>query len=89
MAAVKSHFRTLNWTTQLLNEPHLLLRITDVLTASLITEVMEWDIEANLENTSNKQVHLSKLIYSIRSCGVSFDVWRKKNTGGKQSSVYD
>ena len=73
----------------IVDELHLLLRITDVLTSNLITEVIEWDIEENLESTSNKQVHLNKLINSIRSCGVSFDVWKKKNADGKESSIYD
>ena len=58
----------------IVDELHLLLRITDVLTANLITEVIEWDIEANLDNKQNKDTHLNKLVSCIRSCGVSFSV---------------
>ena len=68
---------------------HLLLRITDILTANLITEVIEWDIEEYLENKKNKDAHLNKLVSSIRSCGVSFSVWKKKNADGKESNVHD
>ena len=73
----------------IVDELHLLLRITDVLTSNLITEVIDWDIEESILNTSNKQAHLNKLINSIRSCGVSFNVWKKKNADGKESSVHD
>ena len=71
------------------DELHLLLRITDVLTANLITEVTDCDIQANLENKQNKETHLNKLVSCIRSCGVSFSVWRKKNADGKESNVHD
>jgi len=71
------------------DELHLLLRITDILTANLITEVIEWDIEEYLENKKNKDAHLNKLVSSIRSCGVSFSVWKKKNADGKESNVHD
>ena len=71
------------------DELHLLLRITDVLTANLITEVTEWDIQANLENKQNKDTHLNKVVSCIRSCGVSFSVWRKKNADGKENNVHD
>ena len=59
------------------------MRITDELTAKLITEAIEWGIEESIQNTNNKQAHLNKLLNS-RSCGVSFDVWKKKNADGKK-----
>ena len=64
------------------DELHLLLRITDILTANLITEVIEWDIEECLENKKNKDAHLNKLVSSIRSCGK-----RKMLTGKKAMSM--
>ena len=36
-----------------------------------------------------KGKHLKKLIETIRSCGVSFEVWQKKNADGKESGTYD
>ena len=49
-----------------------------MLTANLITEVNDWDIEESIENLINKQAHLNKFIHSRRSCGMSFDVWERK-----------
>lgn len=40
-------------------------------------------------NKNNQQSHLNMLINSIRSCGVSFDVWKKKNADSKESGVHD
>jgi len=62
----------------IVDELHFLLRITDVLTANLITEVIEWDIEANLDTKQNKDTHLNKLVSCTRYCGVSFSLWKKK-----------
>ena len=56
-----------------------------MLTANLVTEVNDWDVEESIENL-NKQAHLNKFIHSRRSCEVSFDVW-EKNAGGKESSA--
>ena len=71
------------------DELHLLLRITDILTANLITEVIEWDMEENTENSQNKYTHLNKLVSCIRSTGVSFKIWTKKNVDGKKSNLPD
>ena len=71
------------------DELHLLLRITDVLTANLITEVTDWDIEANLEEktkqrcTPKQASQLHKILWSV-FCGLE-----KKNADGKQSNVHD
>lgn len=34
-------------------------------------------------------MHLTKLVQSIRSCGVSFDVWEHCNADGKASGKHD
>lgn len=74
----------------IVDELHLLLRVTDVLMANLITEVMEWDKEDEFDKKGGAEnVHLEKLIDTIRSCGVSFEVWEKKNADGKGSGTYD
>ncbi|XP_028410462.1 uncharacterized protein LOC114533075 [Dendronephthya gigantea] len=74
-----------------LDELHLMLRITDVLTKSLINQALEWDIKDNIpkapKNRSNQ--HLTDLVRSINECGVTFNVWEKKNADGKGSGVYD
>lgn len=63
-----------------MDELHLLLRIIDLLTANSTTEIIDYDVEKSVENTSCKQVHINKLINSIRSSGVSFDVRKKKES---------
>ncbi len=73
------------------DELHLLLRITDVLTSNLVDEVLTWDQEDDFKKTNKdiKGKHLKKLIETIQSCGVTFDVWPKKNADGKESGLYD
>jgi hypothetical protein len=75
----------------IVDELHLLLRITDVLTSNLVDEVLTWDQEDDFQKTNQeiKGKHLKKLIETIRSCGVSFEVWQKKNADGKESGTYD
>ena len=68
------------------DEFHLLLRITNILTANLITVVTKWHIE---ENSRNKVTHLNKLVSCVRSTGMSFMVSKKKNADGKESNVHD
>jgi hypothetical protein len=63
----------------IVDELHLLLRVTDVLMTNLITEAMGWNKDEGFEKRSGaKNVHLEKLINTIQSCGVSFQVWKKK-----------
>ena len=71
-----------------MDELHLLLRITDVLLDNIITEVIDWDKEDDFDTNSNQQkgAHLRKLVTTIRSCGVGFDVWEPKNPADKKSS---
>ena len=45
----------------IVDELHLLLRITDILTSNLITEAIEWDVEENIENKNQQQTHLNML----------------------------
>ena len=75
----------------IVDELHLLLRITDVLTTNLIDEVLTWDQEDDFDKTNKEQKgkHLRKLIDAVRSCGITFDVWQQKNADGKVSGTYD
>ena len=63
-----------------LDEIHLLLRITDVLLANLIEDAMEWDDKSDFlkKKGEAKGVHLHKLVQTINSCGVTFTIWEKK-----------
>ena len=62
----------------------------DVLTKSLINEALEWDAKDNKDKAPKNRLnkHLSD-INCIQSCGVSLNVWEKKNADGKGSDMYD
>lgn len=55
----------------ILDELHLLLRISDILIDNIVQDAMQWyDKETWI--TGKKKVHLDRLIQAINSCGVSF-----------------
>ena len=62
------------------DELHLMLRVTDILIENLVNECLDWDREDDLNKKKGeaKGAHLKNLIQVIRSCGVSFDVWEQK-----------
>ena len=74
-----------------LDELHLLLRITDVLINNLVKEAVEWDKKDNFNKrkADQKDSHIKILQSTIPSCGVSFDIWEKTNADGKGSGQYD
>ena len=70
------------------DELHLLLRIVDRLLRNIIYEVTEWDSEdAVVTGTSTR--HLTRLVETINSCGVTFSIWQKANADGRASGIYD
>ena len=73
------------------DELHLLLRVTDILTGNLVLECIDWDKEEEIDcpRGSVRGFHLQKLIEMVRSCGVSFDVWEKRDADGKSSGQHD
>ena len=75
----------------ILDELHLLLRILDVLIENLIRDALEWDQKENKRKKKGQQknTHLKNLQTTIRSCGISFDIWEKTNADGKGSGQYD
>lgn len=74
----------------ILDELHLMLRVTDVLIGNIIEDVMQWDQkESLLTPTGKKKIHLDKLTQAINSCGVSFSVWEKRNADGRGSGTWD
>ena len=77
-----------------LDELHLLLRITDILMTNLIEDAMERDDKESILLTQRREKlergkHLRKLAETINSCGVTFNVWEKKNADGKGSGTMD
>ena len=57
------------------DELHLLLRVTDVLTHSLISAAKTNDKMNNKHLKIEEGPMMKALIHSINSCGVSFSVW--------------
>ena len=72
----------------ILDELHLMLRISDILIGNIVQDAMQWD-EKDTWITGKKKVHLDKLIQAINSCGVSFSVWEKRNADGKGSGTWE
>lgn len=74
-----------------LDELHLLLHIMDVVINNLVRETVEWDKKENFNKRKANQndTHLKNLQISIRSCGISFQIWEKTNADGKGSGMYD
>ena len=75
----------------ILDELHLMMRITDRLTENLIREVMERDSkhDQNAVRGQEKGVYLKRLVTSINGLGISFSIWEKNNADGKGSAIYD
>ena len=70
---------------------YILLVFTDVLTNNLIEEVLNLDQKENLNKPpcQRKNNHLDSLKAAINSCGVTFNVWEKRNADGKGSGCYN
>lgn len=75
----------------ILDELHLLLRVVGVLLRNLIYEVLRVDGSTKERGVAIMQTHLSMLVDAVRSCGVSFKVWRAKDENGyaSKSGKYD
>ena len=74
-----------------LDELHLLLRVTDILLTNLIEDAMElYDkVDFSKRKGEPKGVNLRKLSQLINSCGVTFSVWEKRNEDGKVTGKMD
>ena len=73
-----------------LEELHLMMRITDRLTENIITEVMERDSKADfLKEREDKGIYFKRLISVINDLGITFLLWEKTNADGKGSFLYD
>jgi hypothetical protein len=65
--------------------------VTDILTQNVVMECIDWDKEEQIdcERGAVRGFHLKKLIETVKSCGVSFDVWEKRDADRKASGQYD
>ena len=73
------------------DELHLLLRIMDVLIKNIIMDAVSWDEKDNWrkKKSDREENHLNLLVETIKSCGISFEVWKNKNEDGKVLGLYD
>ena len=64
----------------ILDELHLMLRVTDRLLENLIKEVIERDGKADMKNKrgEEKGLYLKKLFKEINNTGITSNVWEKK-----------
>ena len=71
----------------IVEELHMLLRITDRLLENLIQDARDLDCKEKLgavaKSIDSSNSRLNKLVQAIRACGVSFNVWETKDANGK------
>lgn len=67
-----------------LDELHLMMRISDRLTENIIKEVMERDSKNDDSKSRGEQkgIYLKRLISVINNLGITFSVWEKSNADG-------
>lgn len=77
----------------ILDELHLMLRITDILLENVIEDAMQWDDKESSTSAKKKSLeksqHVKKRVEAINNCGVSFSIWEKRNADGKGSGTWD
>ena len=74
------------------DELHLLLRVTDVLTRNLVEECLEWDEHETITKGAiapTRRYHVKELTDTISSCGVTFSVWEKLNENHQGTGKYE
>lgn len=77
----------------ILDELHLMLRITDILIQNLIEDAMQWDDKESSSSAKKRSIlqskHVQQLVKEINKCGVTFSIWEKRNADGKGSGTWD
>ena len=71
-----------------IDELHLMLRVTDVLTNNLVKEVMERDKRNGVTKALSGK-HLQNLVQAINECGISFHIWEKTDGDNHGVGKYD
>lgn len=77
----------------ILDELHLMLRVTDILIENLIEDAIQWDDKEGCLSAKKRSVeksqHVINLVKAINNCGVSFSIWEKRNADGRGSGTWD
>ena len=73
----------------ILDELHLLLRVTDVLIRNLVFEMVRLDLQDMHRGNSTNTTHLEAFVTSVRECGISFNVWEKREADRKPTGRYE
>jgi hypothetical protein len=66
-------------------------QLADVLTKNLVNEAVAWDHKENFNKAPCQRTtaHVDALKQAIASCGISFNIWEKKNADGKASGLFE
>ena len=60
------------------DELHWFLRVMDVLLENVVLQVVQLEVKVNKKQADPLQgAMLQKLVESIQTCGVAFQIWRK------------
>ena len=75
----------------ILDELHMMMRVTDRLTENLIKEVLERDSKRNFNLAKNdtKNIYRDTLLKAINETGAVFTMWEKMNADGRSSGSFD
>lgn len=67
------------------------LSYPDILLNNLVTGAIRADAKENINKPPKQRTckHIEALLGAVRSCGVSFSIWEKKNADGKGSGTYE
>ena len=81
----------INLNNIILDELHLMSRVTDRLMENLIKEVVEKDSkeDINKKKGEEKKIYQQKLVKEINDVGITFNLWEKTNADGKGSGILD
>ena len=73
----------------ILDELHLLLRVTDILIRNLVFEMVHLDLQDKQRGNSTNTTYLEAFVASVRECGISFNVWEKREADRKPTGKYE
>ena len=77
----------------IVDELHMMLRITDRLTDNLIQECLDLDLKEKIgaltKSIDNPESHLNSLVNAVRTCGVSFKVWETRDGNGRGTGHFE
>lgn len=64
-----------------------MLRITDVLTRNIILHAVE--LAQHTGSVNNVHSSLSTLLSCVKKCGITFNVWQKRDSNEKETGQYE